>query len=508
MPLNDAPPRAIRKVVIVGGGTAGWMSAALLSRLYRHRLDITLIESDEIGAIGVGEATIPAIKLFNRLIGVDENEFLKATKGTFKLGIEFVNWSAKGSRYIHGFGRIGQELGWLRTHQYWLKMQALGRAADLGDYSINTAAAIHNRFSPARVDMKESPLRDIAYAYHFDASLYARYLRQMSEGRGVTRLEGRIVDTSLDPHSGFVRSVRLQDGPDVEGELFIDCSGLRGLLIEQALKTGYEDWSHWLPCDRAVAAPCASVTPLTPYTRSTALDAGWQWRIPLQHRIGNGIVYSSRFMSDEDAQAQLVANLDGKLLADPRLIRFATGKRKKMWSRNVVAVGLASGFLEPLESTSIHLIQSNLLRLIALFPDTAFRQADMDLFNEQTDFDYRCTRDFIIAHYKLTARDDTPFWRFNRDMDVPQSLTRKLDLFGSAGRVFRENDELFAEESWIQVLLGQDFFPAGYDPAVDIQSEAEIAAYLENIRAVIAQCVQTMPDHGAYIARNCAAEVA
>ena len=501
----DVRPGAIRRVVIVGGGTAGWMSAALLSRLYGSRLQLTLVESEDIGSIGVGEATIPAIKLYNRLVGLEENAFLQATKGTFKLGIEFVNWSSPQSRYIHGFGRIGQEFGWLRTHQYWLKMNALGRAGDLGDYSINTAAAAENRFSPARPDLPESPLRDIAFAYHFDASLYAQYLRSQAEGRGVVRHEGRINGFTLDSLSGHVQSVRLEDGREISGELFIDCSGLRGLLIEDALKTGYEDWSHWLACDRAVAAPCASVSPLTPYTRSTARESGWQWRIPLQHRIGNGIVYSSQFMSDDEAHAQLVSHLDGELLAEPRLIRFATGKRKKIWNRNVVAIGLSSGFLEPLESTSIHLIQSNLLRLVALFPDLSFRRADIDLFNAQADFEYECTRDFIIAHYKLTARDDTPFWRRNRDMDIPESLQRKLELFASAGRVFRENDELFAEESWIQVLLGQGLVPAGYDPGVDIKSEAEITNYLNNIRQVIRRCVATMPGHAEYIAANCSA---
>ena len=503
-PVNT-PEGAIRSVVIVGGGTAGWMAAALLSRLYGARLAITLVESREIGTIGVGEATIPAIKLYNRLVGLEENDFLAATRGTFKLGIEFVDWSALGSRYIHGFGRIGQELGWLRTHQYWLKMQALGRAADLSDYSINTAAAVANRFSPARPDLPDSPLRDIAYAYHFDASLYAQVLRSRAEAQGVVRLEGRIVGSALDPLTGHVRAVRMENGREVEGELFIDCSGLRGLLIEEALKTGYEDWSHWLASDRAVAVPCASVTPVTPYTRSTARDSGWQWRIPLQHRIGNGIVYASDYMSDDAATAQLMAHLDGEPLAEPRLIRFTTGKRRRIWNRNVVAIGLASGFLEPLESTSIHLIQSNLLRLVALFPDRSFRKAEIDLFNEQADHEYACTRDFIIAHYKLTARDDTPYWRRNRDLAVPESLQRKLDLFASAGRVFRENDELFAEESWIQVLLGQGLMPASYDPGVDIRSEAEIEAYLDNVRRVIARCVTTMPSHGDYVAAHCAA---
>jgi len=494
-------PDAIRNVVIVGGGTAGWMSAALLSKLYGPALSITLVESEDIGIIGVGEATIPAIKLFNRLLGLPENEFLIATKGTIKLGIEFVDWRAPGASYIHGFGKIGQDLGWLRTHQYWLKMRAKGLASDFASYSINTLAAKRNKFTPARADLGASPLAEVANAYHFDASLYAGYLRAYAEKRGVRRIEGRIVSTQLRGTDGFVESVTLERGEVVGGELFLDCSGMRGVLIEQALKTGFEDWSHLLLCDRAIAVPCASVTPLTPYTRSTARPAGWQWRIPLQHRIGNGHVYSSRHMSQDEAAALLLENLDGEALAEPRYINYTPGRRNKGWVKNVVAIGLSSGFLEPLESTSIHLIQTAILRLVALFPDKRFSKADTDEFNAQTEFEYARIRDFIIAHYKLNDRPEQPFWRQCREMEIPASLRRKLDNFGSAGRVFRDGDELFVEESWIQVLLGQGLVPEAYDPAVDLRTEAEIHNYLRDIEQVIARCVDGMPDHGAYIAR-------
>jgi tryptophan halogenase len=505
---SQADPNAIRSVVIVGGGTAGWMSAAVLSKLFRDRLSIRLVESDDIGTIGVGEATIPAIKLYNRILELDENDFVARTQGTFKLGIEFVDWSRVGERYMHGFGRIGQDLGWLRTHQYWLKARALGRARPFAGYSINTSAAYRNRFSPARPELKASPLKDVAYAYHFDASLYARYLRGLAEGYGAVRTEGRIVSTELNGETGFVEAVVLASGERVEGELFIDCSGLAGLLIEKALHTGFEDWTHYLPCDRAWAVPCASVEPLTPYTRSTARGFGWQWRIPLQHRIGNGMVYSSAFVSDDEAAGVLMANLDGEPLADPRPVRFTTGKRRKLWNRNVVAVGLSGGFLEPLESTSIHLIQSAILRLVAFFPDRSFRQADQDEFNAQAQFEYERIRDFILAHYWLGERTDTPFWRHCRDLPIPDTLQRKLDVFASAGRVFKDGEELFDVESWIQVLIGQGLIPAAWDPGVDLVSEEEMLGYLRNIEEVIAKCVDVMPDHAAYIARTCKAPAA
>jgi tryptophan 7-halogenase len=497
---------AIKKIVIVGGGTAGWMAAAMLAKLSKNTLAIELVESEEIGTIGVGEATIPAIKKFNHLLELDETDFIRNTQATFKLGIEFTDWGQVGSSYIHGFGKIGQDLGWLRMHQYWLKLRSTGKVSDVfADYSINTAAAYANKFLRARPDMKASPLNAIAYAYHFDASLYAQYLSRYAEKLGVKRTEGRIVKVNQRAKDGFIEGVVLESGAIIDGELFIDCSGLRALLIEQTLGAGFEDWSHWLPCDRAVAVPCSSAEALTPYTRSIARAAGWQWRIPLQHRIGNGHVFSSRFMSDDEATAILMNNLDGEALADPRIIRFRTGKRRKVWERNVVAVGLSSGFLEPLESTSIQLVQSVVMRLIAFFPDAGFAPAQRDSFNALVDEEYRDIRDFLIAHYKLTQRVDTSMWRQCRDMDIPEPLRERLALWCAAGRFFKKGEELFADESWIQVLIGQGLIPERYDPFVNLRSEDEIVKYLNDISRVIDKCVAAMPTHADYIEAVCKA---
>jgi len=495
----------LKRILIVGGGTAGWMTAALLSKLFNGLYEITLVESEAIGIVGVGEATIPAIKKYNELLGLDENEFLQRTQGSFKLGVQFVDWWKRGHSYIHGFGLIGRDLGWLRCHQYWLKARAAGRASDFADYSINTAAALENRFMRADPKMTESPLGHIAHAFHFDAALYARYLRGRAEAAGVRRREGKVADVTLRSDDGFVDSVTMDDGEVIAADLFIDCSGFRGLIIEQAMKTGYEDWTHWLPCDRAMAVPCASTEPFTPYTRATARTAGWQWRIPLQHRTGNGHVYSSRFMDDAEAEKILLSNLDGEQLAEPNRLRFTTGKRLKAWNRNCVAIGLAGGFLEPIESTSIHLIQSAIIRMIRLLPDAGFDPAGVAEFNRQTDFEYERVRDFIILHYKATERDDTPFWRHCRDMEIPDTLRRKIDLFAANGRIFREDEELFAEESWIQVFLGQGVIPRGYDPLADLKSEAEVTAFLDNLAAVIRKCVAVMPSHADYVARHCPA---
>ena len=494
----------IKRILIVGGGSAGWMTAALLARLFQGLYEITLVESEEIGTIGVGEATIPAIKKYNELLGLDENEFVQRTQGSFKLGIEFVDWWRKGERYWHGFGVIGQDLGWLRCHHYWLKMRAQGRASDFANYSINTAAALANKFVRADPKMAESPIGHIAHAFQFDASLYAKFLRGYAEERGVVRREGKVGSVQL-REDGFVESVTMEAGETIAADLFVDCSGFRGLIIEQAMQTGYETWTHWLPCDRAIAVPCARTEPFTPYTRATARTAGWQWRIPLQHRTGNGHVYSSRFIDDADAEAMLLANLDGAQLAEPNRIRFVTGKRRRTWNRNCVAIGLASGFLEPLESTSLHLIQSAIIRMVQLLPDMGFDPAGVAEFNRQTDFEYERIRDFIILHYKATERDDTPFWRHCRDMEVPATLQRKIDLFAANGRIFREDDELFTEESWIQVFLGQGVVPRGYDPLVDIRSDAQIAQFLGNIENVIAKCVAVMPSHADYVAKTCPA---
>ena len=492
-------------VVIVGGGTSGWMTAAALAKVLQGRYSITLVESDDIGTIGVGEATIPMISLFNRLLELDENDFIRETQGSFKLGIEFVNWARLGDRYIHGFGVVGQENATVDFHQYWLRQYLAGQAGELEQYSINTAACLNNKFMRPRLDIPNSPLSQIAYAFHFDASLYARFLRKFSEERGVRRLEGRITDVQTRDGDGHVSAVTLQSGQRVEGDLFIDCSGFRALLIEGALKTGYEDWSHWLPCDRAVAVPCASAKELLPYTRSTARQAGWQWRIPLQHRIGNGHVFSSKYISEDEATAVLMSNLDGAPLAEPRPIRFTTGKRKKAWSKNVVSIGLACGFIEPLESTSIHLVQMGIAHLLTLFPSAGFAAADRDQYNRMMDQEYEWVRDFIILHYKATERTDTPFWRYCKDMEIPPSLQMRMDLFRSHGRLYREGNELFTKLSWLQVMHGQRLRPASYHPLTELRSEAEIKEYLEEVSGVIQACVEVMPTHAKFIADHCAA---
>ncbi len=494
----------ITDIVIVGGGTAGWMTAAALSKVLTNGYSIKLIESDEIGIVGVGEATIPMIKLYNQALDLDENDFLRKTKGSFKLGIEFVNWGKVGDSYIHGFGKIGQDLGLISFYQYWLKMHHAGKAANLEEYSINTEAARHGKFMRAVTDRPNSPLADIAYAYHFDAGLYARFLREYGEGRGVKRIEGKIGNVVQRAEDGYIEAVVLESGKRIDGQLFVDCSGFRGLLIEQTLKTGYEDWSHWLPCDRAVAVPCASAGPLTPYTRSTARESGWQWRIPLQHRTGNGYVFSSRFISEDEATAKLMANLDGEALAEPRPLRFVTGKRKNFWNKNVIAIGLASGFMEPLESTSIHLIQSSIARLTAFFPHAGFDQSDIDEFNAHSHFEFDRIRDFLIVHYHATERDDTPFWDYVRTMQIPESLQRRMDLFRSNGRIFREANEMFAEVSWLQVMHGQRMQVNHYHPLVDLYPEEKITEYLHSIRGVIGNCVKAMPTHEEFIARHCA----
>lgn len=495
----------IRKVIIVGGGTAGWMTAAYLAQATGGKLAIQLIESDEISTIGVGEATIPPINNFNTALGIDENEFIKATQATFKLGIQFKNWGALGDDYIHGFGTVGQNTGFIGFHHYWLKMQQAGKVDNLDDYSINLLACRHNKFRRATNEIKNSPLEDIGHAFHFDAGLYAKYLRGYAEKHGVTRTEGRIESVQQHPETGFVTSVTLQSGAAHEADLFVDCSGFHGLLIEKTLQTGYDDWSHWLPMNRAWAVPCESVSPLTPYTRSTAHGAGWQWRIPLQHRIGNGHVFCSEYMGEDEARAVLLANLDGKPLAEPRLVKFVTGKRKQFWNKNVVAIGLASGFMEPLESTSIHLIQKGVSRLGSLFPNRGFSQTDIDEFNRQSLSEFEQIRDFIILHYHATRRDDTPFWNYARTMDIPDSLRRKIALFESSGRIFRDNDELFTWVSWLQVMHGQGIRARGYHPLVDNKSEELIEKMMADVKRVMHGVVNIMPRHEAFIEANCKA---
>lgn len=498
--------KKIQNIVIVGGGTAGWMTAATMGKLLKNEYcNIRLIESDAIASVGVGEATIPQIQVFNRTLGINEDEFIKRTQGTFKLGIEFVNWGAIGDSYTHAFGDIGQNMDGIAFYHYWWKMRQKGLAPDIGAYALNVVAGKQAKFMRA-IDAGNSPLSNIAYAYQFDASLYAKLLREFSEERGVQRIEGKVVETRLRDADGFIESVVLASGEVIEGDLFIDCSGTRAILIEDALKTGFENWSHWLPCDSAWAVPCERTEPLLPYTRSTAHSAGWQWRIPLQHRTGNGHVFSSKFTSDEAALDVLMSNLDGKPLAEPKLLKYYTGKRKKGWHKNCVAIGLSSGFFEPIESTNIHLIQTAIARLMTFFPNKDFNQHDIDMYNQQTEFEYSTIRDFIILHYKATERNDSDFWNYCRTMEIPQSLQQKIDLFSGNGNIIRHNMELFNETSWLEVFHGQRIHPKGYHPLVDTIDEQEITRRLSFIKSVIDKSVAVMPTQADFIRQHCQAE--
>ena len=498
--------RPIKTIAVIGGGTAGWMSAAAISKSFGADIRVQLVESEEIGLIGVGEATVPHILAFNRLLGIDEAEFVRQTQGTFKLGIQFNDWGRLGDSYIHGFGTIGRDLGLLPFHQYWLKARAAGKAKDIGLYSLNTLAAPLGKFmAPPSDAPPNSPLAEIAYAYHFDAVLYARFLRRRAEAQGVTRIEGKVVAVNQNSESGFVESVRLESGAEIAADLFIDCTGFRALLIEGTLHAGFEDWTHWLPCDRALAVPCEKVGPPTPYTRSTARPAGWQWRIPLQHRTGNGYVYSSQHTSDDEAADVLLNSLDGRALSDPRAIRFTTGKRQKLWNKNVVAIGLAGGFIEPLESTAIFLIQAGISRLMSLFPRSDFQPVLQDTYNAQMRFEYERIRDFIILHYHATERDDSAFWNYVRTMSVPDSLKSYMELFAANGQFFREGMELFGLTSWVQVMLGQGIEPRGYHPAVDWVKDQDMMALVDHVEKVVASNVALMPRHEDFIARHCAA---
>ncbi len=488
----------IRKVVIVGGGTSGWMAAAALGKLLGKNLDISLVESDQIGTVGVGEATIPLLSGFHQLLGIKEQDFMRATQATFKLGIQFENWGANGDKYIHGFGVIGQDCWACSFHHFWAKSRQQGNEATLVEYSLHKHAAKAGKF---KLDLE----RGLAYAYHMDATRYAKFLRQFSEQYGVKRIEGKIVDVATDAENGAIDSVTLESGQTIAGDLYIDCSGFRALLIEGALKTGYEDWTHWLPCDRAYAVQTKSVGPPIPYTRSIAREAGWQWRIPLQHRVGNGLVYSSQYLSDEGAKRTLLENVEGETITEPRLIRFRTGRRLKQWNKNCVSLGLSSGFLEPLESTSIHLVQSGIIRLMQLFPTTGIDPIEVDEYNTQSRLEFEYIRDFIIMHYHVTERDDSPFWNYCRTMDVPESLSRRLKLFEGNGRIFRESFELFFDGSWSQVMTGQRFIPKGYHPIVDLMSADELRNFLNNIAATNVKTVSTYPNHQEFIDGYCKA---
>jgi tryptophan halogenase len=500
---SDMSDPTLRNIVIAGGGTAGWMTAAALARFCGRGWTITLVESDEIGTVGVGEATIPMIRLFNQALGIDEAEFLRETHGTWKLGIEFDGWGAPGERYMHAFGQVGRGLGLLPFHHYWLRAHASGRAGPLGDYVLNAVAAKAGRF--AHVDRAaDSVLPPMPYAFHFDAGLYAAYLRRFAEARGVARIEGRIDGVERHGERGDISALVLAEGVRVAGDLFVDCSGFRALLIEGALETGFEDWGHWLPCDRAFAVPCERVDPLLPYTRATAREAGWQWRIPLQHRTGNGYVFSSAHIGEDEAASVLLANLDGAPQADPRLLKFRAGKRRKAWNRNVVAIGLASGFLEPLESTSIHLIQSGITRLLDFLPAGPVADADRDAYNRLADFEIERIRDFVILHYVANRRHDA-FWRAQRGMALPESLNLRWNMFRTGGRIVREGDELFDVPGWVQVLVGQGVIPERWHPLADDLSDDQLDQFLSTIARAFQRDSARIPGHADTLARFCAA---
>lgn len=492
--------KKIQDVVIVGGGTAGWVTAALMVKVLGKTLNITLVESDQIGTIGVGEATIPPIIPFNNALGIDEKAFLKATKGTLKLGIEFENWKHKGDKYMHAFGGVGKNFPFCDFYHFWVKSQQLGYRSEFGDFSLNYLAAKHNKFAKLN-QIEGTNLPGIEYAYHFDAGLYAKYLRSLCEPMGVKRVEGIINHVDVAKENGYVQSVSLTDGNKINGDLFIDCTGLKALLIEETLNTGYEDWSHWLPCDRAMAVPCEATSPIVPYTRSIAHDAGWQWRIPLQHRTGNGIVYSSKHMSDEAAKEVLLSNIDGEPLAEPRVIPFRTGRRRKQWHKNVVAIGLSSGFIEPLESTNIHLVQTAATRLLKFFPHHGIKEEEVKEYNRQAIIESERMRDFIILHYKQNQRDDTEFWRACQRMDVPETLSQKMALFEQSGKIFREQDELFTEIAWQQVMIGQGLIPEDHHPLVDSLSAEQITELMDNLKAIFERSVNKMTSHEEYLSR-------
>lgn len=493
---------SIRDIVIVGGGTAGWMTAAsLVKSLANLGVRIRLVESDEIATVGVGEATIPPIMDFLRQLGIDEDEIVREIRATFKLGIAYRDWTHPGSFYFHPFGPTGSGLGPVSFPAYWLKMFLDGKAARLEEYSIQAMAATQGRFMRP-VHAPNTPLNKITYALHFDASLFANYLRRFAEARGAKRIEGKVRNVDLAPEDGFIRSISLETGETISADLFIDCSGFRGVLIERALKTGYEDWSHWLPCDRALVVQSTHAMPPAPYTLVTARDAGWQWRLPLQHRVSNGHVYASAFQSDSEAENLLLANIEGEPLTSPVRITFTPGRRRKFWVRNCVALGLSSGFLEPLEATSIHLIQRGIAMLLKFFPDRNFEKADVERYNKVMDLEFGRVRDFLLMHYTQTERAGA-FWEYCREIPLTDSLQEKIDLFRSHGRILREDFEIFPVQSWFYVMIGQNIIPRRHDPLTDTLDAGRIKIKLDEIRATVKQCTETMPTHCAFIESHC-----
>jgi tryptophan 7-halogenase len=490
--------REVKKVVVAGGGTAGWLAAAALSQQLGKLLEITLIESDEIGTIGVGEATIPPIRVFHKLLQIDEREFMRATAATFKLGISFENWGERGDSYIHSFGRNGKPAWMCEFHNFWLRSLELGVKSELGEYCFELEAARAGRFGT-------SPQSEINYAYHFDAGQYAKFLRAFSERHGIRRVEGKIQEVKQHSETGFIEALVLQSGERIDGDLFIDCTGFRGLLIEQTLKAGYEDWSQWLPCDSAAAVQTELVGAAPPFTRSVAQTSGWRWCIPLQHRVGNGLVFSSGFQDEDSARQELLGAIDGKPLFDPRIIRFKTGRRRKVWDKNVVALGLSSGFIEPLESTSIHLMMVGVTRLLHLFPFTGFNHSLVEQYNELARVEMEKTRDFIVLHYHATQRTDTPFWNHCRTMPIPDSLAHRVDLFRENAYAYQAESELFRVDSWTQVMLGQRIMPKAYHHAARMVSEQELAKFLTDYRFSVKQAVARLPVHQDFVNQYCKA---
>ncbi len=494
----------LKSIVIVGGGSAGWMTAAALAEAVGRSCAITLVESEAIGTVGVGEATIPPIRHFNARLGIDEATFVRETQGSFKLGIEFVNWGKEGHRYFHPFGQYGAEFDSVPFYHHWMREWLEGRIeGPIDDFSMCWAMARAGKFAHPSPDRRMIQ-STFDYAYHFDAGLYAAFLRRYAEARGVVRREGKVVDVALRGEDGFIDAVTLDSGDRIAGEFFIDCSGFRGLLIEEALQAGYDNWQHWLPCDRAVAVPCERGE-FTPYTRSTARSAGWQWRIPLQHRTGNGYVHCSQFISADEAARTLLDNLDGKALADPRPLSFVTGKRRKFWDKNCVAIGLSAGFMEPLESTSLHLIQYGILRLLALLPDSAMSPLLAREYNAQTSREYELIRDFLILHYKASERDDSELWRYCAAMPIPDSLQYKIDHFRTHGMLVADGQELFANPSWIAVYLGQGITPRQAPALSRMRPGVPVAERMAQIAQAMEAAVAAMPEHGEFIARHCAA---
>ena len=490
--------KTIKNLVILGGGTAGWMTAALMIRMLGKVVNVSLVESDQIGTVGVGEATIPPILTFNQALGLDEKEFLRETKGSIKLGIQFENWSRDGEQYMHAFGGIGKNFPLCDFHNFWVRSHQQGSRDSYWEYSLNYQAAIQNKFAPLST-IPNTNLPGLTYAYHFDAGLYAQFLRRQAEARGVKRIEGKVCDVRSNSDTGYVESLHLESGAVVEGDLFVDCSGFVGLLIDKAVGSEYESWSHWLPCDRAMAIPSESAASIVPYTRSIAHACGWQWQIPLQHRTGNGLVYSSSHWSDEQASEVLLGNLPGKPLAEPRIIPFKTGHRREQWKKNVVSLGLASGFLEPLESTSIHLVQSGATRLVKCFPHRGIRAEEVAEFNRQSRVEMERIRDFIILHYKANQRRDSDFWRHCENMEVPESLQEKIDLFRSTGKVFRDYDDLFTEVAWQQVMIGQGLLPEDHHVIADGLSDTQLGDLMQSLKTLIQGTVRQLPTHEQFL---------